>query len=151
MLFQFVLASVFAAVSAWGIDPAAGGVQQINCFPKDPTQSDRIVISFQLPKTSEELPSEGTLFLSSGIGEYGEEETSGVMKLVHVPETDVEASKGLVRYQARNSTSNFYVIVSEEDLGKTLRDFELRLQFERISDRYSVDQDVRCYATVFGE
>jgi hypothetical protein len=127
---------------------AALNVQQVNCFPKDdPMSNDRAVLSFVLPENPRELPAVGTLFLSSGIGEYGEEENSGVMPLARLE--DADSSSDLVQFAAQNQGSRFVVSIAEKDLGKASRDFTLTIDLERIADRYRVTQEVRCYANIY--
>src|SRR5437870_5202368 len=122
---------------------ALNSTQQINCSPKDSLNTnDRVVMSFAFPGSNKEIPETGTLFLSSGFDDYGNQESSDVMTLAHIPENDEEASKGLVLYQASNDASVFNVTISDRDLGKTIKSFEMGLELKRKSDGFKVVQDL---------
>lgn len=126
--------------------------QQINCFPaKDLDSPDRLVMSLQLPSDSKSMPTNGTLFLSSGIDDDGRHDNSGVMQLDLIPASDEDLKARTVRYISEQNVSNFIVTMNEADIGKTLKSFSIQLTLERVADHYRVDQELVCYATVFSE
>jgi hypothetical protein len=128
---------------------AAIQVQQISCFPTEASSADRVVISLQLPDRPVELPVQGTLFLSSGLDDVGNQDSIGPLPLKLVPESDDDAQKGLVRYQSSGDLSTFEVSIHQDDLGRTQKNFPLDLELMRLSDKYRTTEKLNCYSTVF--
>lgn len=126
---------------------AALRVQQINCFPEEVRSTDRVVISLQLPDEGE-LPLNGTLFLSSGLDDRGDQESTGPLPLRLAPETDEDAQKGLVRYQAANDSSTFVVSIHHDDLGVAKKSFELNLELRRLSEKSGTRLTLGCYSSL---
>lgn len=114
------------------ISSGAYAVQHFTCY-HDMYSNDRAVISL---KNNDE----GTLFLTSGLDDWGNQENSGVMTMNKIEETDAELTM-----QAKNSVSTFTVKIPTNYLNRNLDDIKLKLTLKNEESGLKVDQELSCY------
>jgi hypothetical protein len=114
------------------VSTSAFAVQHFTCY-HDIYSDDRAVISL---KNNDE----GTLFLTSGLDDWGNQDHSGVMTLNKINETDKELTM-----QAKNSISTFTVKIPTTYLNRNLDDIKLNLTLKNESSGLNVEQELNCY------
>ena len=115
--------------------------QHFTCFPPDITSSDRVVISLKNSHT-------GTLFLSSGIDDYGNQENSGVLTLNKVEnETSYAADENVTLWKSKNATSEFTVVISKDLIGATTDRASLILVLK--NPQQEITQNLNCYSRIY--
>ncbi len=113
----------------------AFAVQHFTCFPPDINSNDRAVIALK-------TQTEGTLFLTSGLDDWGNQETSGVLLLNRVATTNE-----METWVANNSIATFTVKIPKKVIGTNADNIELQLNLK--SNNSNVDQDLTCYTRMY--
>ena len=109
--------------------------QHFTCFPPDITSSDRVVISLSDTVT-------GTLFLTSGIDDDGNQENSGVLPLKkEKDETYVTI------WKSNNASSEFTVIIPKDVIGASTDNASLLLVLK--NNEREITQNLNCYSRIY--
>lgn len=112
-------------------------VQHITCFPIDMNTNDRTIISLTTPEV-------GTLYLTSGLDDWGNQENSGVLTMKKVDQNDQTYF-----YEAQNSVAVFKVALPFSVIGHATSSFDAKLNLRRFDQSAQVEQDLTCYSSIF--
>lgn len=115
-------------------------VQHITCFPYDMNTNDRAIMSLTADGET------GTLYLTSGLDDWGNQENSGVLAM-HKTEQNAQFSY----YEAKNSVAVFKVALPNAIIGRATSSFDAKLNLERFDQSAQVEQDLTCYSSVFNK
>lgn len=112
-------------------------VQHITCFPYDMNTNDRAIMSL----TDHE---NGTLYLTSGLDDWGNQESSGVLAMYKVDQNTQSSF-----YEAKNSVAVFKVTLPNAIIGRATSSFDAKLNLKRFDNSAQVEQYLTCYSSVF--
>ncbi len=114
-------------------------VQHFTCWnlPASASDSQRVVISLV-------SANEGTLFLSSGLDDFGNQDSTGPLKLEKVA---TNANTLISTWSAKNTTSSFTVTIPDAVVGRNLNDVTLGL--EMANDRDHASFEIGCYTRIY--
>ncbi|MFZ4713981.1 MAG: hypothetical protein ACOYL6_09730 [Bacteriovoracaceae bacterium] len=110
-------------------------VQHFTCFPPDIYSNDRTIISLK-------NGTEGTLFLTSGLDDYGNQNNSGVL-LMSKKEDKAEVQV----WVASNNKSTFTVQIPKKSIGVSADGIKVKLNLK--SNQNNVDQELDCYTRMY--
>lgn len=112
-------------------------VQHITCFPYDMSTDDRAIMSLTTTET-------GTLYLTSGLDYWGNQENSGVLPMHKIDQNNQSSF-----YLAKNSIAVFKVTLPNAIIGRATSSFDATLSLKRNDQSAQVEQDLTCYSSVF--
>jgi hypothetical protein len=118
----------------------AHAVQHFTCWnlPLDAYSNDRVVISLS-------SATEGTLFLSSGLDDNGDQDSTGPLKMERVTARDGQSS-----WVAHNTTSTFTVVIPDSVVGHNADDVVLELDLSNDSESsYHQALQIGCYTRMY--
>lgn len=104
-------------------------------MPVDPMLSDRAIIALM-------TDNEGTLFLTSGLDDSGDQNSTGPLKITKTDQTESE-----LIMEGKNSVSEFKVFIPLDAIGKNSDQVFLKLDL--INKDYRVNQDLDCFTRVY--
>jgi hypothetical protein len=109
--------------------------QHFTCFPMETNSNDRAVISLK-------NQTEGTLFLTSGLDDWGNQNTSGVLLLSKTSEKDTVQT-----WVAHSTKSTFTVSLPAKSVGQNGDNIKIKLTLK--SSEQTVNQDLECYSRMY--
>lgn len=127
-LVLFLIFSVLSGANAFA-------VQHFTCFPPDVNSNDRAVIALK-------SATEGTLFLTSGLDDWGNQDTSGVLLLNKTGEKDDKQI-----WVANNTKSTFTAEIPKKHIGVNADSVKIKLNLK--SSNANVDQELDCYTRMY--
>lgn len=86
----------------------------------------------------------GTLYLTSGLDEWGNQENSGVLAMFKVDQNNQSSF-----YEAKNDVATFKVTLPNSVIGHATSSYEAILNLKRNDQSVQVEQDLTCYSSVF--
>jgi hypothetical protein len=113
----------------------AFAAQHFTCFPLEVNSNDRAVISIK-------NQTEGTLFLTSGLDDWGNQNTSGVLLLNKSTEKD--------SYQiwlAHSTKATFSVFLPSKSIGQNGDNIKIKLNLK--SSEQNINQELECYSRMY--
>jgi hypothetical protein len=113
----------------------AFAAQHFTCFPLELNSNDRAVISIK-------NQTEGTLFLTSGLDDWGNQNTSGVLLLSKSAEKD--------SYQiwlANSTKATFTVFLPSKSIGQNGDNIKIKLNLK--SSEQNINQELECYSRMY--
>lgn len=119
------------------LSSSAFSAQHFNCrpMPVDPMLSDRAIIALM-------TESEGTLFLTSGLDDFGNQDSTGPLKIIKTAQTESE-----MILEGTNTTSQFKVVIPFSAIGKNSDQVFLKL--EAVNKQANLNQDLDCFTRVY--
>ena len=109
--------------------------QHFTCFPMETNSNDRAVISLK-------NQTEGTLFLTSGLDDWGNQNTSGVLLLSKTSEKD-----SIQNWVAHSTKATFTVSLPSKSVGQNGDNIKIKLTLK--NSEQTVNQDLECYSRMY--
>jgi hypothetical protein len=109
--------------------------QHFTCFPLETNSNDRAVISLK-------NQTEGTLFLTSGLDDWGNQNTSGVLLLSKMTEKD-----SFQTWVAHSTKATFTVNLPSKSIGQNGENIKIKLTLKSVEQ--TLNQDLECYSRMY--